>query len=866
MIDAVLKILLVWAPVFYSALRLLPLAGPGRYAFCLGASGVVALVGSGALMWLLLVTSGLILPWVPVAALWALALGALLLGRLVPAWVRPLTDQTGPEGSALSRWEILAVAGLVALILLRLLSLLPDVLLRPLFAWDAWTVWGFEARVWLEQGRFIEFLPPGEWLTAPADAFVRDNLVPYPRLVPGLILWIAAGEPVWTGVGPGLLWLAAALSIALVIYGGLRMSGLSPVWSTAAAYAFFSLPLVNAHVSLYGYADLWLAAVIAVFAVFLLQAERDQRRLWSILALVVLLFLPLIKLEGLYWLVCGVAALFFARLGLGIRTLLVLSAAAVGVVFLAAALGLDVLSWLTAGRLDASLSSLQTAVAGGVHHSFLWFDWHLLMYLVAGVWLLILIKPNLVDQCRPVAAFCAISLLILWGFTPLTGAGEFLADGTLFSRVFLQVSPVMVILVALVVHRVVEAYGRREALAGRPVARISAVMAMAALVLWAGWSVWVISNHDVRQVMSPVVIKPDALTWRLSEGQGQLTDDGFMVTAPSRLGRVLLAIQAPESLRADRFQRVELHFSGLAPSAVQFGWAHSPRFQSHRELPLEKTAQNIAELRLDDQDAWQGEIYWLAVHQTGLSSGPWTLQSVHLYPEQPGFWSLQRVLQDSLLIQLPWVQRNPHFIWPISVEPRVSPVLAVALWIILSVGVAALLMRRRRGAMIWVLLPAVAVGWIVLDMRWQVELGYKAGRTLSAFAAHPADQRFGHDLDREMFNFLNALEHHHQRSEFGRVFAFSETEFWRKRSRYHLASWGVRTAEASRLTPALARHLRSGDLLLLLEVPGIRLVPTENQSEPEDSQTFEIQTAQGERIAVGETISEQGDWIAIKIR
>ena len=448
------QLLLICLSGWFMALRLLPLSGPGRYALCLGLGGLFGLISTGALTWLTLAVSGVVLAWVPLAFLLVLALVTEALVRVGLFWSRPLVQWSSPLAErSLSRWELALGALFLALIVLRLLSLLPDVLMRPLFAWDAWTVWGYEARVWLETGRYVEFLPRSDWLDAPAEAFLREGLIAYPRLVPALILWASAGSETWTGVGPGLLWLLAAGLTALILYGALRQLDLPLPWALGAAYAWLSIPLLNAHIALYGYADIWVCALLGAFAALLMLGELKQQRLWFVLACLAVLPLPLIKEEGLYWLLCAAAALLAGWRRIGPRALLALSLAGLGGLMTAQMLGIDLVGMITRGRLSLTVDELPNALLGAARHAFFWFDWHLFVPIALVVMVMLLIKPRLAAGMLALSAFCLLGLLLLWVITPMTGASAFLAVGTLFSRLLLHLSAALLLLCALVLYR-----------------------------------------------------------------------------------------------------------------------------------------------------------------------------------------------------------------------------------------------------------------------------------------------------------------------------------------------------------------------------------------------------------------------------
>lgn len=450
MILSLIKLLMVWVPSLALTLRLWPAQGPGRWAFCFGLSGVWSLLLTGLMMWAIMVTTGSLLHWVPIGVI---ALVAVLVLWFVPGPTQAI-PRTDPAWGTLSPPLKILVVILVGMIVLRFVSLLPDVTLRPLTSWDAWTVWAYEARVWFEQGRYVEFLPPQAVLSAPAEQWVRLNVVEYPRLIPALMLWISVGEGVWNGVGPGLLWWFVAASVGLMIFGALRLIGLALPWALTGAYAWLSLPMINAHMALYGYADLWMAAAMASFATGLLLAERaDLRAGWG-LALASLMVMPFIKVEGVYWLCIGVAAVGLSRLQLPPRVLVAVLLLGIVVLWAASMMDIDLIAWLTIGRLSLGSEGFALALQGAARHAFFWYDWHFLFYLLFAVLAVALLKPRTLGRVDASFALALLALAMLWVLTPYSGAGEWFQQSTLFSRIAMHVSAPFVLFVLLSLHQI----------------------------------------------------------------------------------------------------------------------------------------------------------------------------------------------------------------------------------------------------------------------------------------------------------------------------------------------------------------------------------------------------------------------------
>ena len=877
----VVKLLLVCLLGGWVALRLLPVSGPGRYSLSLGLGGLFALLLIASMMWLMLVFLNLISPWVALLGLALLAVSVEILARAGIFAAQPVFPIGVLPAKRLPRVQMAFVAVLSVLIAVRVLTLLPDVLLRPLFAWDAWTVWGYEARVWLEMGGHVEFLPRTEWLSAPADAFIRDGLIAYPQTIPALILWAVAGAETWSGVGPGLLWLAAAGLTGLIIFGALRQSGLSMPWALGAAYVFLSAPLVNAHVALYGYADLWIAAVIAAFAALLLLAGRTGKRYWSVLSAVVLLPLPLIKEEGLYWLILGLAALLAGWARIGFRTLFVLLLGGLGAVWIAQVLGFDPVALVTRGRLGLSFEGVLDASSGAARHAFFWFDWHLFGYLAVLMFAVLLLRPDLATTFPALAAFCLLNQVLLWLVVPLTGAGAFLLAGTLFSRLMLQAAPALVLLLVLVGWRLMAVrigqgspqvagksekvasasesrHGEGDAGSASGLGRAFGAMGLAAILVWGGLTVWALSGDNLEQrLLRSVELVPEIGAWQTLVGIGQLDEHGFRLLEPGRFGNVVVAIEISPLLDLGRFSYLEIHAVDTLPSTLSFGWSRSLDFQVTVRYPVDRLSELSGIIRVDQLEGWQDGAYFLSLEQIGFTTGPWVLESLVLRPRVPGFFELQRMFLASLFQAESWLQSSPHRIWSLDGALHFSPVPVVAIWILVSAGLMLIMgVVRVARASALILMPLV-LGWAALDLRWQVELAQKARETYVSFAAIPAEDRFSVDLDGDLFDFLRSLERDHQRQLFHRVFALSNSEFLRKRARYHLASWAVREAPASALTPALSAHFQSGDLILLLDAPQLQLEVSDGLAH--------VANLDGQNLITGKLLSRQQEWIAIKV-
>ena len=183
----------------------------------------------------------------------------------------------------------------------RLFLLAQEVWLRPLYPWDAWTTWGVRARVWSELRELVPFVSPEQWLVDVSASAYTVHAWEYPDAVSLLALWPTLAFGGWYEPVAHLPWLGAAIALGLGFYGQARLWGAAPLTALIFVWLLLSLPILDTHVALAGYADLWLAAVFGLAVCALLQWARTGNRWQGVLALLLALACPWLKREGLVW-------------------------------------------------------------------------------------------------------------------------------------------------------------------------------------------------------------------------------------------------------------------------------------------------------------------------------------------------------------------------------------------------------------------------------------------------------------------------------------------------------------------------------------------------------------------------------------
>jgi hypothetical protein len=328
---------------------------------------------------------------------------------------------------------------------------------RPTFPWDAWAAWQVKPKAWYLADRALPFVAPADWLLA-ADPQART--LPswrYPDFLTWLQLWYASAAGGWIEPAVNLAWAGALSALALAAYGQWRGLGV-PLWlAVALVWGLVSLPLVETHVALAGYADLWLMALFGVAVFAGLRWARTRESAHGLLALAAASCLPLIKLEGAVW--AGVLIAVSVWSSLTARTRWGLAGLSLALVVLLAVSGWAVpvpgigavrLAWGRIelgplGALDLYWRPVGEAVVAGLFHLPNWhLLWYLLPVLIAWRWREIGRDPAAAWAAR-VLGVCVTLLFVLFFFTD---ASSWAVDYTSANRLVMQIVPAVFALAA----------------------------------------------------------------------------------------------------------------------------------------------------------------------------------------------------------------------------------------------------------------------------------------------------------------------------------------------------------------------------------------------------------------------------------
>ena len=190
---------------------------------------------------------------------------------------------------------------LLAMLLARVVVMGIEIYSRPLFPWDATMHWATKARVWFAEGAMVPFVDQVEWAYRYGEGVFTDRHPHYPPTIPLLQVWMSLALGAWNESLMNLPWLVCYVALGLLFYGHLRLADMTPATAMAFTYLLLSMPLLNIHVALAGYADLFLGATYGAALLFFFHWCQD-RAPWKLVAMAIFLVLcPMLKNEGTVW-------------------------------------------------------------------------------------------------------------------------------------------------------------------------------------------------------------------------------------------------------------------------------------------------------------------------------------------------------------------------------------------------------------------------------------------------------------------------------------------------------------------------------------------------------------------------------------
>lgn len=342
-------------------------------------------------------------------------------------------------GRDLTGWQRGVWLGIVVWLALRFALLFAEVWWRPLYPWDAWTQWGTKARVWYEMRAMVPFVGVAEWFAAAPDAKLWFDAAPhYPATMPLMQTWSAFLVGRWDDALVNLPWWLTGVALAAGLHGGLTLLGLRALPALLGTALVLTLPIVNVHVALAGYADLPLACYLTLGTIAAIVAIRTRNLAHAGLAVLLFAGMVLVKNPGKAWVfMLGPAFIVAALPRHGLRIAAVLFAGAVFLLLVGARSGITLLGYRFTMQYGMPWGALFDAY-------FSFANWNLLWYAAVAT-AAIAWRQLLAPAVAPFTVAVAGGLMFLFIGFAFTNAGAWVEDQSTVNRATLHLAPLVVV-------------------------------------------------------------------------------------------------------------------------------------------------------------------------------------------------------------------------------------------------------------------------------------------------------------------------------------------------------------------------------------------------------------------------------------
>lgn len=325
-------------------------------------------------------------------------------------------------------------------------------------------------------------------------------------------------------------------------------------------------------------------------------------------------------------------------------------------------------------------------------------------------------------------------------------------------------------------------------------------------------------------VAPPVVLAGDAL--QLASGRGVQTAAGLEIRQPGPEG--LVSVQgSARMVRAELYRHLSWRVDHLEPGReLRLIWTTlaEPRAVREKVLPPAGPDGGGA-LDMGSESLWRGRIAVVGLVWYGPLERPAVVRRLELRPPVLGVAELARLAFDEWTVFEDWSQRSINYTAGAPLDALFHPMLMVALWVGFSAALYAVFDHpRRAGEPRWPYAALFLLGWLVLDLRWQWDLGRRLDRTEARFAGKEGDERRLADLDGDLYRFLLEVRRRLPEQP-ARLFIVSadpgdSTSYQAGRARYHLLPHNGFMGFSQ---PPSASMAHEGDYVLILSpLTGVR--------------------------------------------
>lgn len=314
------------------------------------------------------------------------------------------------------------------------------------------------------------------------------------------------------------------------------------------------------------------------------------------------------------------------------------------------------------------------------------------------------------------------------------------------------------------------------------------------------------------------VAPPVALTGaslQLTSGQGAQTPAGLEIRQSGPQDLVVIR-GSTRRVQANLYRHFSWRVSGLEPNQeVWLVWATADDPRTTRKRVLPSAGPDGGILDLGAEPGWRDRIIAIGLVVSGPLTQPLLVRGLELRPMPLTTGQLLRQMVVDWTAFEDWSQRSINYTAGAPLNALFPPMLMTALWFSFSAVLYAMFNPPRRTPGVWTPYAALfLIGWLLLDVRWQWDLGQRLARTAESFAGKDETARRLAALDGEFYQFLLEVRQRLPEKP-ARLFIVSadSSSFLAGRARYHLLPHNGYAGFARLPHPG---ETRAGDYVLIL--------------------------------------------------
>ena len=445
-----LSIFLPWISTSLLIRYLWPHHTPGRWPLALGYGYLFSVVGTTLILRLQAALGMMLNTWFVLSIFLSIGFVGFILIRS-----QRLSDLHSKSPSVTSiKWSNIVFSLLLFWLILRFTNLAFEIWLQPIISWDAWTTWAARARTWSILRELVPFVSQERWASDNLPGLYTIDAHQYPLTVSLIATWPNLAYGTWNESLANLPWLGAGLALGFGFYGQARIWGASALTALIFVWLVLSIPILDVHIGIAGYADIWVGVSFALGVIAFLAWIRFDEKRQGLLALLALVATSMMKREAAIWVALMIPALLVVRLRPHwlISWFLVITSLSF-ILWLNDGIqisfndlgyfgiGLDKIQIIGIGEIIFSYHSVWRVL---LHHLFIYSNWHIFPYLFLLA-LSVTIKNMLTSNLPSwqlasltwlLLSFATLYILFFW-----THAYIWVLEETIPNRLILQFTP-----------------------------------------------------------------------------------------------------------------------------------------------------------------------------------------------------------------------------------------------------------------------------------------------------------------------------------------------------------------------------------------------------------------------------------------